>query len=108
MAKKLGKYEKYFATTNKLCKLAIAQWGQIRIFMNSCGFTKYFCNFATIIDLMAKKYPVNLGKLAIAQWGQIRICHVLLRFYEIFSKLCNYSKLYIPSTINRNRHFSIA
>ena len=48
MAKKLGKYEKYFATTNKLCKLAIAQW------------------------------------------DQIRICHVLLRFHEIFLKLCNY------------------
>jgi hypothetical protein len=62
MAKKLGKYEKYFATTNKLYKLAIAQWGQIRIFIYSCGFTIYFWNFATIIGLMGKKHPLKSGK----------------------------------------------
>ena len=57
MAKKLGKYENYFATTNKLCKLAIAQLGQIRIFMNSCGFTKYFSKLCDYYSYNGKKIP---------------------------------------------------
>ena len=58
MAKRLGKYEKYFATTNKLCKLAMGSNQNFHVLLR---FHEIFLKLATIIGLMAK-HPLKLGK----------------------------------------------
>ena len=67
MAKRLGKYEKYFATTNKLCKVSNCTMGSNHNFHVLLWFHKIFLKVCNYYRFNGEKHPLKFGKYEITK-----------------------------------------